>query len=100
MKKLLMSIPIVILLSSCASGIDVTTSPIKRSNLNIPIMEPLNMDNVQWKVIVENDKPSYCVNNQNFVNLANNMEKVQNRLKLQYEVIKKQKEYYETTLNQ
>lgn len=98
MKKFLLIIPI-LMLTGCATDINVTTDPIKRAKLSIPVPPVLKMDNVQWKVVVENDKPSYCVDSQNFANLANNLEKIQNRLKLQNETIKKQKEYYET-LNQ
>lgn len=95
MKKILLILPILFLTSACGHNLDVTVDPLKRATLDIPAPPPLEMDPVQWTIKVENDEPQYCVDTDNFVNLANNLEKVQNRLDLQKSTIEKQKEYYE-----
>ena len=60
MKKFLLILPI-LLLTGCAHSLNVTTDPVKRATLNIPTPPPLKMDNVQWIVVVTNDKPNYSL---------------------------------------
>ena len=78
MKKLI--IITALLLSGCASGnVNVSTTPIKRTTLELPVQPPLTLKPVQFHVNVNNKVPSYCMNSQNFSNLANNMEDIKKK---------------------
>ena len=84
-----------LLLTACGGQVDVTTTAIKRAPLNLTIQNPLNLKPVQLKVKVENQVPNYCMSGQNFANMANNMEKIQNHLDIQKQQLEAQKHYYD-----
>ena len=93
MKKLI--IITCLLLSGCASNVDVTTKAVPRTNLELPAQKPLTLKPVQLHVNVNNKVPSYCMNSQNFSNLANNLEAVQNDLDVKRQQIEAAKHYYD-----
>ena len=91
MKKLILLSAL--LLAACSSNVDVTTTAVKRTPLNLSEQKPLNLKPVQFKVKVEDHIPNYCMSGQNFQNLANNMESVQGRLDIQKKQLEAQKQY-------
>jgi hypothetical protein len=87
-----------LLLTGCATTdhLQVSTAPIKRVALKLPPQKPLDLGGVHFKVVIDptTKQPQYVLDGQDFDNLANNMEKIQNRLELDEKTIKAQKNYY------
>lgn len=94
MKKLIIILG-ALLLSGCASNVDVTTKAVPRTNLELPAQKPLTLKPVQLHVNVNNKVPSYCMNSQNFSNMANNMEAVQSDLDAKAQQLEAAKHYYD-----
>src|ERR1035437_3528284 len=95
MDKFLIAFASVFLLSGCASSLNVTTTPVERAPLEILTANPLVLKPVQFHVFVKDGAPYYSLDTQDFSNLANNMEKIENRLDLDEQIILEQKNYYE-----
>ena len=94
MKNLIIALSL-LLLTGCASSVDVTMAPVERQPLEIATPQPLVLKPVQFHVFVQNGAPYYSLDTQDFSNLANNMEKIENRLDLDEQIILEQKNYYE-----
>ena len=98
MKKLINYIAILLLLvplSGCLTSRDITTKPLDRLSLDIVRPKPLQLRQVQWKVIKHDQVVYFSLDAKNFENLTKNIEDAQNRLFLQNSIITKQIEFYE-----
>lgn len=94
MKKL-----IPILLCVIVSGCGHTAPVVELYNkptLDVKLPEPLQLAPVTWKVLVVDKVPYFALDTQQFSNLANDMETIQGRTSLYYQIIGGQKQYYET----
>ena len=97
MIRTILMLPLVLMLSGCAGALNVMTTPMKRTELNLTLPTPLELRAVKWTVIVVDDVPYFSVDGKNYEKLAKNIEDSQNRLYLQHVIIMKQKEFYELT---
>lgn len=91
------------LLSACGtSRVNVTTEAVERANLDANKPPPLELRPVKWEVTnqctADNDA-RFMLNSRNFENLSKNTEDVQNRLHLYDNIIDKQEEFYENTID-
>jgi ActR/RegA family two-component response regulator len=93
MSPLFKIIPLCIFLVACGETVKVTTVPIDRVQLNISNPRPVKLKPVKWKVIQNH----YALDDRNFSNLNTNLDVLQNRLNRQSEIIKHQKNFYEST---
>jgi hypothetical protein len=100
MKKVIALLAILLLsscLTGCASGnVNVSTTAIPRTELKIVETKPLDLKPVHFHVVVENKKAHYVLDGQNFSNLAQNMEKVQNDIDMKRQQLEASKHYYDT----
>lgn len=95
--KIILAIFLLIGLSGCSAfstNIKVTSKP--KPELVIPQIErPLeNLAPVNFRVIIIDGNSMYVLDEKNYSNLSNNMEKIQSRLNLYHNSIKEYKEYY------
>ena len=94
MKKII-ALCSILLLTACSGTVDVSTSQIKRPTLDIVDQKPLKLKKVHFKVKVEEKKPQYILDGENFSNLANNMEKIQNHLDVEKQQLEASRHYYD-----
>ena len=95
MKRL---IPILLcaMLTGCLSDNPPVVELYQKPTLDVALPDPLQLAPVQWKVLNVGPDTYYALAPQDFTNLANDLESIQNRTALYHQVIGSQKQYYET----
>ena len=98
MKKVLTTLFVITLLAGCAvtpPNVTVTTQAVHRQTLNIVVPKPLALSQVHFKIVIDptTHKPQYVLDGDDFTNLAQNMERIQDRLELDEKTIQAQKHY-------
>ena len=86
------------ILSGCLSDNPPVVELYQKPTLDVALPDPLQLAPVQWKVLNVGPDTYYALAPQDFTNLANDLESIQNRTSLYYHVIGSQKQYYETPI--
>ena len=100
-----------LILAGCSSvePLEVKISPIKRENLNLPPVDPLKLDNIEWYVINEKnaehvwkdlekknyDRVIFGLNDKGYENMSVNMAKILALVEQQRAVIGAYKQYHD-----
>lgn len=84
-----------VMLSGCSTATNIKIEPLKRPTLDIVNQKPIILSPIQFHIQIYNKIPSYCLSTENFSNLSNNMEKIQNYLYIDEQTIDAYKKYYE-----
>lgn len=96
MSKFIIAILSLAFLSACTTTVDVKTQEVERIKLDLPIREPLSLDDVEWKVHKIDNTVYYSLTQNDFNALALNFERIQNRLYLNRLDIQSYRDYYES----
>ena len=98
LQKVISVFAIVAMLGACAATTETKVRVISQNKpaLEVPEAEiPLtNLKNVEWKVVIIDDKPLYVLDDKGYTALAKNFELIQNKLYIQHTTIQKYKDYY------
>ena len=100
-----------LVISGCASSIDVQTTPVPRTPLNIQNAPPLNLRSVEWIVVTPQNIDSvwqklrdrnvdlvlFAVTDKGYEKLSLNLLDIRQFIDTQKQIIVKYREYYETT---
>jgi len=98
MKKFLILFLIIFGILSCTKKIEtLKTSVVEvaRPTLDISLPDPVNLEKIEWHIIVNNDKKYVGITIEDYKKLSINMEKIQSFILKQKDIIKEQKKYYE-----
>jgi hypothetical protein len=111
---ILSAISIILLLSGCASGVDIVetrSQEVERTHLNLPAADPLDLDEYEWFVITpdnaeelfeylkrKGDNPViFGLTDRGYEKLSIDFAKIRQHINTQRNILLQYKEYYEDT---